>query len=153
MTTTIQGIDGLKAKVGEHLGYSDYLEITQDRVNRFADATGDHQWIHVDVDRANRESPFGGPIAHGYLTLALAPSLLPQVLRVEGVTTGVNYGANKVRFPSPVPVGSKLRAGAGITSVEDVGGGGAQVTLDVTFEVEGAPKPACVAQVVFRYYA
>jgi acyl dehydratase len=153
MTTTIQGIDGLKAKVGEHLGYSDYLEITQDRVNRFADATGDHQWIHVDVDRANRESPFGGPIAHGYLTLALAPSLLPQVLRVEGVTMGVNYGANKVRFPSPVPVGSKLRAGAGITSVEDVGGGGAQVTLDVTFEVEGAPKPACVAQVVFRYYA
>jgi acyl dehydratase len=144
MTTTIQGIDGLKAKVGEHLGYSDYLEITQDRVN---------QWIHVDVDRANRESPFGGPIAHGYLTLALAPSLLPQVLRVEGVTMGVNYGANKVRFPSPVPVGSKLRAGAGITSVEDVGGGGAQVTLDVTFEVEGAPKPACVAQVVFRYYA
>jgi acyl dehydratase len=153
MTTTIQGIDGLKAKVGEHLGYSDYLEITQDRVNRFADATGDHQWIHVDVDRANRESPFGGPIAHGYLTLALAPSLLPQVLRVEGVTMGVNYGANKVRFPSPVPVGSKLRAGADITSVEDVGGGGAQVTLDVTFEVEGAPKPACVAQVVFRYYA
>jgi acyl dehydratase len=153
MTTTIQGIEGLKAKVGEHLGYSDYLEITQDQVNRFADATGDHQWIHVDVERANRESPFGGPIAHGYLTLSLAPTLLPQVMRVEGVTMGVNYGANKVRFPSPVPVGSKLRAGAAVASVEDVGGGGAQVTLDVTFEVDGAPKPACVAQVVFRYYA
>ena len=165
MTTTIQGIDGLKAKVGEHLGYSDYLEITQDRVNRFADATGDHQWIHVDVERATRESPFGGPIAHGYLTLSLAPTLLPQVLRVEGVTMGVNYGANKVRFPSPVPVGSKLRAGASVASVEDVGGGGAQVTLDVTdipggaqvvmrftFECEGAPKPSCVSENVFRYY-
>jgi acyl dehydratase len=151
MTTTIQGIDGLKAKVGEHLGYSDYLEITQDRVNRFADATGDHQWIHVDVDRANRESPFGGPIAHGYLTLALAPSLLPQVLRVEGVTMGVNYGANKIRFPSPVPVGSKLRLGAKLLSVEDIAGG-AQVTMEFAFEVDGAPKPSCVAEVIFRYY-
>ena len=153
MTTTIRGIDGLKARVGEHLGHSDYLEITQDRVNRFADATGDHQWIHVDVERATRESPFGGPIAHGYLTLSLAPALLPQILRVEGVTMGVNYGANKVRFPSPVPVGSKLRAGASVASVEDVGDGAAQVTLDVTLEVEGAPKPACVAQIVFRYYS
>jgi acyl dehydratase len=152
MTTTINGIEGLKEKVGEHLGHSDWLEVTQDQVNRFADATGDHQWIHVDVERATRESPFGGPIAHGYLTLSLAPRLLPQVLRVEGVTMGVNYGANKVRFPSPVPVGSKLRAGAAVAAVEDVGGGGAQVTLDVTFEVEGAPKPACVAQLLFRYY-
>ena len=150
---TVDGPVGLKELAGQHLGWSDYEAVTQEQVQRFADATGDHQWIHVDVERANRESPFGGPIAHGYLTLSLAPTLLPQVMRVEGVTMGVNYGANKVRFPSPVPVGSKLRAGAAVASVEDVGGGGAQVTLDVTFEVEGAPKPACVAQVVFRYYA
>jgi acyl dehydratase len=150
---TIATLEELKSLVGQEVAVSDWIEITQERVNRFADATGDHQWIHVDVERATRESPFGGPIAHGYLTLSLAPTLLPQVMRVEGVTMGVNYGANKVRFPSPVPVGSKLRAGAAVASVEDVGGGGAQVTLDVTFEVEGAPKPACVAQVVFRYYA
>src|SRR4029450_10337791 len=143
MTTAIQGIEGLKAKVGEHLGHSDYVEITQDRVNRFADATGDHQWIHVDVERATRESPFGGPIAHGYLTLSLAPTLLPQVLRVEGVRMGVNYGANKVRFPSPVPVGAKLRLGATLAGVEEVAGG-AQVTVDLVFEVEGAAKPSCV---------
>ena len=153
MATVVNGLDELKSKVGDVLGTSEVVTVTQDQVNRFADATGDHQWIHVDVERANRESPFGGPIAHGYLTLSLAPTLLPQVMRVEGVTMGVNYGANKVRFPSPVPVGSKLRAGAAVASVEDVGGGGAQVTLDVTFEAEGAPKPACVAQVVFRYYA
>src|SRR5499427_3525152 len=106
MTTIIEGIDGLKAKVGEHLGYSDWVEITQDQVNRFADATGDHQWIHVDVERA-RAGPFGGPIAHGYLTLSLAPALLPEILSVEGISMGVNYGLNKLRFPSPVPVGSK----------------------------------------------
>jgi acyl dehydratase len=152
MTTTIQGIDGLKAKVGEHLGYSDYLEITQDQVNRFADATGDHQWIHVDPERARRESPFGGPIAHGFLTLSLAPLLVPQIVRVQGMKMGVNYGTNKVRFPSPVPVGSKLRAGAQLVSVDDVPGG-VQVVIDVTFEVEGAEKPACVAQTVSRYYA
>jgi acyl dehydratase len=152
MTTIIKGIDGLKEKVGEHLGYSGWHEVTQDVVNRFADATGDHQWIHVDVERATRESPFGGPIAHGYLTLSLAPTLLPEVLRVEDISMGVNYGANKVRFPSPVPVGAKLRAGASIVSVEDVAGGGAQAVLDLTFEIDGAPKPACVAQVVYRYY-
>ncbi len=148
---TINGADELRTLIGEHLGYSDYIEITQDRVNQFADATGDHQWIHVDPERATRESPFGGPVAHGYLTLSLLPLLLPQILLVSGISMGVNYGANKVRFPSPVPVGAKGRAGASLASVEDVTGG-AQVTMDVTFEVEGAPKPACVAQVVFRYY-
>ena len=152
MTKIIQGIAGLKELVGTHLGYSDYVEITQQQVNTFADATGDHQWIHVDPERAKAESPFGGPIAHGYLTLSLAPALLPQVVQVTGISMGVNYGANKVRFPSPVPVGAKVRAGASLASVEDVTGG-AQVTMDVTFEVEGAPKPACVAQVVYRYYA
>jgi len=151
MTTTVQGIDGLKQLVGQHLGYSDYVEITQEQVNLFADATGDHQWIHVDPERA-KQGPFGGPIAHGYLTLSLAPALLPQILQVQGISMGVNYGTEKVRFPSPVPVGSKLRAGAELQSVDDVAGG-AQVTMNVTFEVEGAPKPSCVATVVYRYYA
>jgi acyl dehydratase len=150
MTTIIDGIDGLKAKVGEHLGYSDYVEITQEQVNQFADATGDHQWIHVDIERA-KAGPFGGPIAHGYLTLSLGPALSPQIMAVTGVAMGVNYGCNKVRFPSPVPVGSKVRLGAKLLSVEDVAGG-AQVTMEFTFEVEGAPKPSCVAEVVFRYY-
>jgi len=151
MTTTVEGIAGLRDKVGEHLGYSDYIEITQEQVNLFADATGDHQWIHVDPERAIKESPFGGPIAHGYLTLSLGPTLMPQILRVNGVKMGVNYGAGKVRFPSPVPVGSKVRLGAALASVEDVAGG-AQVTMTFVFEVEGAPKPSCVAEIIFRYY-
>lgn len=151
MTTVIQGIAGLKELVGTHLGYSDYLEITQERVNTFADATGDHQWIHVDPERAKAESPFGGPIAHGYLTLSLGPVLAPQIMRVEGIKMGVNYGAGKVRFPSPVPVGSKLRLGAELTNVEDIPGG-AQVYMTFTFEVEGAPKPSCVSEIIFRYY-
>jgi len=151
MTITVQGIAGLKEKVGEHLGYSDYVEITQEQVNLFADATGDHQWIHVDPERAKKESPFGGPIAHGYLTLSLGPTLSPQILRVEGVKMGVNYGCNKVRFPSPVPVGAKVRLGAELTSVEDIAGG-AQVSMTFTFECEGAPKPSCVADIIFRYY-
>ena len=150
MTTIIDGIDGLKAKVGEHLGYSDYVEITQEQVNQFAEATGDHQWIHIDVERA-KAGPFGGPIAHGYLTLSLSPVLLPEILHVSGITMGVNYGTNKVRFPSPVPVGAKLRLGATLAGVEDVTGG-AQLTIALVFEIEGAPKPACVAEVVYRYY-
>ena len=151
MTTIINGIDELKATVGKHLGYSDYVEVTQEKINLFADATGDHQWIHVDVERANAESPFGGPIAHGYLTLSLAPTLVPQVVQVHGFKMAVNYGAGKVRFPSPVPAGSNLRAGVELTSVEDVKGG-VQVEMRMTFEVEGATKPSCVADVLFRYY-
>lgn len=150
MTTVLNGIDDLKAKVGEHLGFSPYLEITQEQVNLFADATGDHQWIHVDPERA-KSGPFGGPIAHGYLTLSLAPSLLPQIVEVRGFSMGVNYGCEKVRFPSPVPVGAKLRAGAELVSVDEVTGG-CQVAMKLTFEVEGAPKPSCVAEVVYRYY-
>ena len=151
MATIIDGIDELKARIGDHLGYSDWMEITQDQVNLFAEATGDHQWIHVDPERATKHSPFGGPIAHGYLTLSVAPKLLPQVMQVTGVTMGVNYGANKIRFPSPVPVGSKLRIGAELANVEDVAGG-VQVTLDTTYEIEGGEKPVCVAQLLFRYY-
>jgi acyl dehydratase len=151
MTVTVQGIAGLKERVGQHLGYSDYVEVTQEQVNQFADATGDHQWIHVDPERAAKESPFGGPIAHGYLTLSLGPTLTPQILRVEGVKMAINYGCEKVRFPSPVPVGSKVRLGAELTDVTDIAGG-AQVAMTFTYECEGAPKPACVAEIVFRYY-
>jgi len=152
MTTVIEGIAGLKKLVGTHLGYSEYLEITQERVNQFADATGDHQWIHVDPERAKAESPFGGPIAHGYLTLSLGPALAPQIMRVDGIKMGVNYGAGKVRFPAPVPVGSRLRMGAELTNVEDLPNNGAQVYMTFTFEVEGAPKPSCVSEIIFRYY-
>jgi len=148
--TTVAKIDDLPSLVGQHLGYSDWRQITQEQVNQFADATGDHQWIHVDPERA-KSGPFGGPIAHGYLTLSLVPVLLTQVFVVEGITMGVNYGANKVRFPSPVPVGSELRLGAALAGVEDVAGG-VQATLDVTLEVKDAPKPSCAAQVVFRFY-
>lgn len=150
-TTTIDGVGGLPALVGQHLGYSDWVVIDQDRIDRFADATGDHQWIHVDPDRA-RQGPFGTTIAHGYLTLSLVPWLLGQVVRVQGITFGVNYGCNKVRFPAPVPVGSELRLGASVASVEEVAGG-VQAALDVTLEVRDAPKPSCVAQVVYRYYS
>jgi acyl dehydratase len=151
MVTRIDGIAGLHARVGEHVGYSDWHEITQDQVNRFADATGDHQWIHTDPERA-AAGPFGVAIAHGYLTLSLAPALLEEVLAVSGVAMGVNYGANKIRFPSPVPVGSSVRLGVRLAGVEDVTGG-AQVTLEAVFEVEGGTKPVCVAELVFRYYA
>ena len=150
MTRTINGIAELKTLVGEHLGYSPYVEITQEQVNTFAEATGDHQWIHVDVEKA-KEGPFGGPIAHGYLTLSLGPMLAPQVFTVSGISMGVNYGTEKVRFPAPVPVGARVRLGATLLAVDDVPGG-AQVTQEFVFEVEGASKPSCVAQVVFRYY-
>jgi acyl dehydratase len=150
MTTIIDGLEGLKAAEGQHLGYSEYLEITQERVNQFAEATGDFQWIHVDVERA-KEGPFGGPIAHGYLTLSLGPVLLPQIYTVKGVKMGVNYGANKVRFMSPVPVGARLRAGAKLAKVEEIAGG-AQMTIELTFECEGAAKPSCVAEIILRNY-
>ncbi|MEZ5373366.1 MAG: MaoC family dehydratase [Microthrixaceae bacterium] len=152
MATEVHGIAGLQELVGQHLGYSDYIEITQEQVNTFADATGDHQWIHVDPERAAKESPFGGPIAHGYLTLSLGPTLMPSILVVSGIKMGVNYGAGKVRFPSPVPVGSKLRLGAKLDSIEELPNNGAQVTMTFTFEVEDAPKPSCVAEIIFRYY-
>jgi acyl dehydratase len=151
MTTTIEGIEGLKARVGKHLGYSEWHQVSQEQVNLFADATGDHQWIHVDIERA-KNGPFGGPIAHGYLTLSLLPTLLDEIMEVSSVAMLVNYGLNKLRFPAPVPVGSKVRAGASVAEVEDVAGG-VQVILAVTFEVEGATKPVCVAEVVFRYYS
>jgi acyl dehydratase len=151
MTTKIDGLEGLKERVGQHLGYSDWHEVTQEQINLFADATGDHQWIHVDVERA-KAGPFGAPIAHGYLTLSLTPDLLNEAIAVSGISMGINYGLNKLRFPSPVPVGSRVRAGVELASVEDVSGG-VQAQLNVTYEIEGGTKPVCVAEVLFRYYS
>lgn len=148
---TFSSIDELLTAVGEQLGTSDWLEITQEQVNLFADATGDHQWIHVDAERA-KEGPFGQTIAHGYLTLSLLPQLLHQIYHVEGVRMGINYGLNKVRFPAPVPVGSRVRATAVLSEVKPVTGG-VQSEATVTIEIEGSDKPACVAESVVRYYA
>jgi acyl dehydratase len=151
MPTTVDDLKQFHELVGTQIGYSEWQTITQERVNIFADATDDHQWIHVDPEAA-KSGPFGGPIAHGYLTLSLAPVLLQKVLAIPGMTYGINYGANKVRFPSPVPVGSELRMGVTVASAEDVGGG-VQVVFDLIFEMKDAPKPACVAQVVYRYFS
>jgi acyl dehydratase len=126
------------------------VEVTQDRVNTFADATDDHQWIHVDVERATKESPFGGPIGHGYLTLSLLIPMWSEVLVVTDVGMAVNYGLNKVRFPAPVPVGSRIRLTATLKDVEEVAGG-YQVTATAAIEAEGAAKPVCIAEPVFRF--
>jgi acyl dehydratase len=149
--TTVTGVQGVQSLVGQQLGYSDWVEVTQEQVNQFAEATGDHQWIHVDPERAKNESPFGGPIAHGYLTLSLIPSLLPQIVDIEGFRMGVNYGTEKVRFPSPVPVGSRVRAGAMLESAT-MFDGGISMNMGVTVEIEGGTKPAMVATVVYRRY-
>lgn len=141
----------LKALVGQEVAVSDWVEITQERVNQFAEATGDHQWIHLDVERCKRESPFGGPIAHGFLTLSLLPMLMQNSVRMTDVRMGVNYGLNKVRFPAPVPVGSRVRSRTTMLSVEDIEGG-AQVTWQVTIEREGGDKPVCVAESISRRY-
>jgi acyl dehydratase len=143
---TFASIEELAATQGEHLGYSDWLTIDQKRVDTFADATGDHQWIHVDPDRA-RSGPFGGTIAHGYLTLSLVPLFVAQVVAVKGLSMKVNYGSNKVRFPAPVPVGNRIRGGVEVVSVE-TSAEGAQLVLRTTVEIEGQPKPACVAETV-----
>ncbi|WP_432095868.1 MaoC family dehydratase [Streptomyces sp. bgisy100] len=143
-------LDELRAAVGEQLGTSDWLEVDQKRIDLFADATGDHQWIHVDSEKA-AAGPFGTTIAHGYLTLSLLPALVPQLMRVDGVRMGINYGANKVRFPSPVPVGSRLRATGKIAEVAEVTDG-VQLTTVVTVEREGGDKPVCVAETVSRFY-
>ena len=152
MPTAFNSFDDLRAEVGTHLGFTDWVAIDQARVDLFAEATGDNQWIHVDVERANAESPFGGPIAHGYLTLALSNLFLPQLLEVPAASRGVTYGTGKVRFPAPVPVGSRIRGGAEITAVDEVGGG-LQTTITITVEVEGTEKPACVIESLTRWLA
>ncbi|HEV7726948.1 MAG: Enoyl-CoA hydratase [Modestobacter sp.] len=147
-TATIAELPGLK---GTELGTSDWFEVTQERVNTFADATDDHQWIHVDVERAKAESPFGGPIGHGYLTLSLVVPMYSQVLSITDAKMGVNYGLNKVRFPAPVPVGSKIRLTATLQDVTEVKGG-LQLTIGSVIEREGGEKPVCIAELVFRTY-
>jgi len=141
----------LEAAVGQVLGHSEWIEVKQDRIDKFADATGDHQWIHVDVERA-KKGPFGAPIAHGYLTLSLVSMFLPQIMEVRGISMGVNYGTEKVRFPAPVTVGSRIRGKGELVSVEAVKGG-VQAVVRVTVEIEGKDKPACVVDTISRYYA
>ena len=147
----LNGTEEIKAHVGEELGVSDWHEVTQEDVNRFAEVTGDDYWIHIDVERAKKESPFGGTIAHGYYTLSLAPMFTEQILALEGFAFAVNYGLNKVRFPAPLPVGSRVRMHAQLKALEDVPGG-AQMTVEVTFEREGGDKPVCVAEMLTRVY-
>ena len=144
-------LSDIQTLVGTELGVSDWLEITQDRVNRFADATGDHQWIHVDVERA-RAGPFGAPIAHGFLTLSLIPRFFQMALDIQEVGMGVNYGLNKVRFMAPVPVGSRLRARLRLLASEPIDNAGRQMTWEVVVEREGAAKPVCVAESIARRY-
>ncbi|MGD3107434.1 MaoC family dehydratase [Streptomyces sp. YGL11-2] len=143
-------VEELRAAVGTELGPSDWLEVDQKRIDLFAEATGDHQWIHVDQEKA-AAGPFGTTIAHGYLTLSLLPALVPRLMRVDNVAMGINYGTNKVRFPATVPVGSRLRATARIAEVAEVSGG-VQLTTVVTIEREGGDKPVCVAESVSRFY-
>jgi acyl dehydratase len=149
MPQEFRSAEELLAAVGKSLGASEWLEIEQPRIDMFADATDDHQWIHVDVDRA-KDGPFGTPIAHGYLTLSLVNAFLPQLITVPTATMGVNYGCNKVRFPAPVPVGSRIRAHGEIAEVEAVRDG-VQVVVRVSVEIEGGSKPACVAETVSRF--
>ncbi len=148
---TINGIEELKSLAGQELGTSEWVEVTQEAIQAFADATGDHQWIHVDVERAKKESPFGGPIAHGLYTLSIGPRLMFEVFEMTGVAGGLNYGYEKVRFPAPVPAGSKLRLTATLASVDDVPGG-VQAKVVQTFEVEGGGKPVCVAEALVRFF-
>ena len=149
MTTIAQPKD-LLSMIGSDLGSSPWLDVTQERINTFADATDDHQWIHVDVERA-KTGPFGGPIAHGYLTLSLLIPLWSEILVIEDLDMAVNYGLNKVRFPAPVPAGSRVQVSATLAHAEEVPGG-IQATVDAVMRVEGADKPVCIAQMVHRYY-
>jgi acyl dehydratase len=151
VTTVFAKPADLAAAVGRHLGHSEWLEIDQARIDKFADATGDHQWIHVDPERA-RSGPFGRCIAHGYLTQSLVNHFLPQIVRVDGIAMGINYGADRLRFPAPVPVGSRVRAGAELLAATPQKDGSIQATFRVTVELEGSAKPACIIDTLARYY-
>ncbi|MBW2940045.1 MaoC family dehydratase [Zhongshania aquimaris] len=150
MTTVFKQPKDLISAVGSALGSSDWLEIDQQRINLFADATGDHQWIHVDPERA-KDGPFGKCIAHGYLTLSLVNLFLPQIIDVQGVSMGVNVGCDRIRFPSPVPVGSRVRGNGELVSVEEIKGA-IQSVVRVTVEIEGSDRPACVVDTISRYF-
>src|SRR6184192_3997514 len=147
---TITGIDELKSRIGDELGVSEWHEVTQEAIDAFADITGDHQWIHVDPERA-RDTPFGGTIAHGLYTLSLGPKFTFELFSIDGFAFGLNYGYGKVRFPAPVPVGSRVRMRATLSNVEDVPGG-VQITVTQMFETEGGSKPVCVAESLARLY-
>ena len=149
-TVQVQGIEGLRALLGEQIGPSEWREVTQEDIDAFADLSGDHQWIHTDVERAKSESPFGTTVAHGNLTLSMIDGMRLELLSSSGFKLGVNYGWNRVRFPAPVPAGSRIRATAKVTEVEDVGGGWWQIVTRFTVEVEGSDKPACVGDSVGR---
>jgi acyl dehydratase len=149
MTVVFPNPDSLLEAAGRHLGYTNWMQIDQERIDQFAEATGDHQWIHVDVERAS-SGPFGAPIAHGYLTLSLTNMFLPQLIQVEQISMGINYGVNKVRFPTPVRVGSRVRGGAEIDSAKEIAGG-VEAIIRITVEVDGEAKPACVVESVTRY--
>lgn len=151
MSTVFKTPADLKNAIGQQLGKSDWLEIKQDRIDKFADATGDHQWIHVDPERA-KKGPFGACIAHGYLTQSLVNLFLPQIVQVKGISMGVNYGADKIRFPAPVPVGSRVRGRAELVAADEVKGGAIQATIRVTVEIEGSERPGCVIDTISRYY-
>ena len=149
--TQFASVEDARTRMGQEIGVSDWLLIDQERVNAFAEGTGDRQWIHVDVERAKRESPFGGPIVHGYLTLSLLAKFAQECIAVEGIKLAVNYGLNRVRFASPVKVGSRVRAKFVLGAVEDIPGG-AQLVWQAVIEIEGGAKPACVAEMVARWY-
>lgn len=151
MATVFASPAELKGAVGKHLGHSDWLEITQERIDQFAEATGDRQWIHVDPERA-KTGPFKTTIAHGYLTLSLVNFFLPQIVEVQGISMGVNYGADRVRFPAPVPVGSRVRGSAELIKAEDTKDGAVQAVTRVTVEIEGSERPGCVIDTISRYY-
>ena len=151
MSTVFKTPADLKNAIGQQLGTSDWLEIKQDRIDKFADATGDHQWIHVDPKRA-KDGPFGACIAHGYLTQALVNHFLPQIMEVQGISMGVNYGADRLRFPAPVPVGSRVRGSAELLEAEDTKDGGIQTKVRVTVEIEGKDRPGCVIDTISRFY-
>ena len=148
---TFENLSELKSLVGQEVAVSDWIPVTQEQVNQFADATGDHQWIHVDVERA-KAGPFGAPIAHGFLTLSLLPRFIANAMEIKNTRMGVNYGLNKVRFTSPVPVGSRLRGRMKLLACESIDKGGVQLTWQVTVEREGSDKPACVAESLTRRY-
>jgi acyl dehydratase len=149
VTTVFASPDDLLPAVGQDLGASEWIEIDQARIDLFADATGDHQWIHVDPEQA-ASGPFGATIAHGYLTLALTNQFLPEIVRVDGISMGINYGVNKVRFPQPVVVGSRVRASAVLSSADEIDGG-VQAVITIVVEIEGAQKPACIVESVSRF--
>ena len=151
MATIFQTPAELSSSIGKHLGHSAWMEVTQERIQLFADATDDQQWIHVDPERA-KQGPFGAPIAHGYLTLSLVNRFLPEIVEVRGISMGVNYGADRIRFPAPVKVGSRIRGGAELIEVENTKDGGVQAKIRVTVEIEGSERPAGVVDTISRYY-